>query len=686
MKKLYQNYKILLFLLLTSYAMVACNEFLDKQPYSVNPSSFFQTDADLLAYVLPRYLDFPTHNGYNIGALQSADNGTDNQIQRTMGSRWIPGEWKVPQSEGEWSKKDNWIKLYNINYFLRTVVPKYEQISGTQAEVKHCIGEMYFFRAYFYFSKLKTLGDLPIVYTALPDQKEPLLEASIRQPRNKVARMILTDLDSAYNFMYSTPKGGKNRLTPAAVQLFRSRVALFEGTWEKNFAGTAFVPNGEGWPGQSTHPSYEYNNAEEVQYFLNEAMKSAKEVADNYPLAENPPAYDYTKNDGSNNPTSDYFEMFGTINQGLDADQFKEVLLYRAYNASQQVAHYTGSYLINGGNTGYTHQFMMSFLMRNGLPTYAAGSGFVGDDSVNCMKTDRDSRFQLFVKGQGEILNDGAKNKEPYKAPLFDLQEQQSITGYMIKKGISRDPSQTTTGSWGTTGSIIFRAAEAYLNYIEACYEKSGTLDGDADKYWKAIRKRANVDENYPLTIAQTNMTIESQNDLGAYTAENVIDPTKYNIRRERRCEFIAEGMRMDDLLRWRSLDQLQNNKFMPKGFNLWSNFYMRYTPYSAPSETPEIREATEIETGSVSAKNDPYADNKYLIPFRLNLTANNLYKDGVSWHPAHYLYPIASSHFLDATPTPPNGSSANVENSVIYQNPGWERIANTAPGNVGGF
>ena len=37
-----------------------------------------------------------------------------------------------------------------------------------------------------------------------------------------------------------------------------------------------------------------------------------------------------------------------------------------------------------------------------------------------------------------------------------------------------------------------------------------------------------------------------------------MIDKTLYNIRRERRCEFIAEGMRKDDLLRWRSLDKMK--------------------------------------------------------------------------------------------------------------------------------
>ena len=49
-----------------------------------------------------------------------------------------------------------------------------------------------------------------------------------------------------------------------------------------------------------------------------------------------------------------------------------------------------------------------------------------------------------------------------------------------------------------------------------------------------------------------------------------MIDKTLYNIRRERRCEFIAEGMRKDDLLRWRSLDKMKN--YQTEGFN-WQEY-----------------------------------------------------------------------------------------------------------------
>lgn len=33
------------------------------------------------------------------------------------------------------------------------------------------------------------------------------------------------------------------------------------------------------------------------------------------------------------------------------------------------------------------------------------------------------------------------------------------------------------------TGALIFRGTEALLNYIEACYEKNGSLDNIAQSY-----------------------------------------------------------------------------------------------------------------------------------------------------------------------------------------------------------
>ncbi len=49
------------------------------------------------------------------------------------------------------------------------------------------------------------------------------------------------------------------------------------------------------------------------------------------------------------------------------------------------------------------------------------------------------------------------------------------------------------------------------------------------------------------------------------------MDPTLYSIRRERRTELMAEGLRWMDLIRWRSLDQLMKQPYQLEGFHLWN-------------------------------------------------------------------------------------------------------------------
>ena len=90
-----------------------------------------------------------------------------------------------------------------------------------------------------------------IVTEVLPDETEVLKEESKRQPRNKVARFIIEDLDRAIELMSLTTDNGKNRLTKNVALLFKSRVALFEATWLKYHKGTDRVPGGPGMAGST---------------------------------------------------------------------------------------------------------------------------------------------------------------------------------------------------------------------------------------------------------------------------------------------------------------------------------------------------------------------------------------------------------------------------------------------------
>src|SRR5690606_39698077 len=85
------------------------------------------------------------------------------------------------------------------------------------------------------------------------------------------------------------------------------------------------------------------------------------------------------------------------------------------------------------------------------------------------------------------------------------------------------------------------------------------------------IRERASVNDDYNVIIAAANMSEEAKDDFAAYSAGRLLtDKTLYNIRRERRSEFIAEGMRYADLKRWRALDQLETNPYIIEGFKVF--------------------------------------------------------------------------------------------------------------------
>lgn len=650
------------------FALAACNDFLDEAPLSdVSPEQYLQTEDQLKSYVDNYYADYsdydgnsddkggmlPSHYGSTNGSPYYDDNATDNQYGTN--SRYLKDTWTVGQTDGKW----NFSNIYALNYFLETVVPKYEEgtISGNTTNIKQYIGEAYFLRALEYFYRLRTLGDFPIVKETMPDNSEILIEASKRMPRNEVARFILSDLDQAIAMTTNSP--AKTRITQNAALILKSRVALFEATWEKYHANTALVPNGPGWPGAEK----DYNNGyqfpsgsaeDEINYFLDQAMDAAAQVADAIELTPNNKT---NPNDGSVNP---YYDMFASH----DPSDYSEVVMYREYSLALNVTHHFNHYMYSGGNTGYTSQFEKAFLMENGLPWYASNSTYQGDDYIADTKVDRDWRWQLFMKAPLDVKatsNIDVPETFP-KAPRLYISDSKNATstGYIQGKGHSMDYNDQVLGQ-DQTAFVVYRAAEAYLNYIEASYLRKNSIDEKADKYWKALRRRAGVDENYNTTIAATNMEQEKDNDWGAYSHGQLVDETLYNIRRERRCEFIGEGFRYMDLIRWRAMDQL--NGYQLKGAKIFGPMQSLFVDDSGNSLL-KYDQADEADNNVSSP-----SDGDYLIPSRKTSTSE--YYNGFYFFEAHYLDPIAVQHFLITSP-----DGASVEDSPIYQNPGWPIVA----------
>jgi len=635
-------------------AFTACNDYLDMEPQSeVSPEKYLREESQLAAYTIRYYTDdtfFPTINN-----LYGADMATDNATTKNSENRFLPGEWKTPAAGGEW----DFNKIYPLNYYLGSVVPALEagEITGNQENIKHYIGEGYFLRAYQYFFRLRRVGDFPIITEVLPDRQEELVEASKRSPRNEVARFILGDLDKAIGLLSNNPVGGKSRITKNAALALKARVALFEATWEKYHAGTALVPNGPGWPGaeKDYNKNYAFPTGSlegEIAFFLDQALDASSQVADAITLVEN----NGIIRESLSQPVNSYYDMFASSNPA----SYDEVLMYRPYAPDLNVGSDFNHHIYYGYARGYTHQMEQSFLMANGLPVYASGSGYKGDDYIQDTKKDRDSRWRLFMKAPGEVKTFiNTANIETFSdAPMVysnDVKYSTS-TGYMIGKGFSHDLNNQIIYK-DATAPILFRAAEAYLIYIEAYYEKNRKIDGKAQTYWRAIRARAGVDTDFNKTIAATDMSKEAPNDWGAYSHGQMIDKTLYNIRRERRSEFIGEGLRYDDLLRWRAMDQL--NGFQVEGFKLWGPSKNNYNQADLIYDVDDKKNTVSSPTQSL-----------YIRPYQV--ATNNLYYNGLFFTEAHYLYPIAEKHFLISA-----SDGKTVSTSPIYQNPGWSIQAN---------
>ena len=100
-----------------------------------------------------------------------------------------------------------------------------------------------------------------------------------------------------------------------------------------------------------------------------------------------------------------------------------------------------------------------------------------------------------------------------------------------LRKGGAFDVKHYQDVWAGFVGVVLYRSAEALLNYMEASYEKNGTLDGTAREYWQILRRRAHVSEDIDATIMATDMAKEAENDWGAYSAGRLLtDKTLYNI------------------------------------------------------------------------------------------------------------------------------------------------------------
>ncbi len=512
-----KKFAIIICVIIAGLGSYSCEEeILDRTPLDqISDPDFWTSQTDLELYVNQFYDDIEGWAPSGGGRAPTLDMGTDiayeslNNFSFTYTAQ-LDGTLNIPTSANQniW----NWTNIRDVNYFLANA----DRVTSGGDLVDHYIGEGHYFRAFFYFDLLRRYGDLPIIKQPVNVDDDDILYGA-RSPRTEVFDFILEDLDMAISMMKNGPDlaSHQNRISKEVAQLFKARVALFEGTWEKYHQGTVFAGDTDG------------------SAYIQAAADAAKAVIDggNYSL--------FT----TGNPDYDYFDLFNNTDYAGNP----EVLLFRHYNGlefgdsfSNQLWNWPNSY-------GWTQEVTEFYLCTDGDPI-SVSPLFVGDDSLQILETNRDPRLaqSVMVPGDPRVIN--GSDTTFYEIPnLFD-----APTGIESQKFrlVVVDPSVGVNN--GNVDYINFRFAEALLIYAEARAELGQLTQADLDLTINQLRAR----------VGMPDLTMTPTPDPDAIDYGYPISDILYEIRRERTVELLGEGQRMNDLMRWRAHAYWQGNRF----------------------------------------------------------------------------------------------------------------------------
>ena len=458
-----------------------CSDMLDEYPLdAISPETYYNNADELRSATNQFYGMFP---GAASGYTESADVVCIFNLPAE-----VQGIRTVPTSGGGW----NWEYLRAVNFYLSHSV-RCDDVDARE----HFDGIARFFRAYFYFEKVKRFGEVPWFDRELSSTDPELFRP--RDSRDFIMDKILDDLTYAINNI--SDKKDLYNVTHWTALALKSRICLFEGTFRK------------------------YHGIPGYEKFLNECATASKLFIDNAP---------YAIYQTGAQPYRDLFSSMNAIEE--------EVILARDYDRSQNVMHEANANTLSPtyGRPGMNKKIVNSYLMTNG-DRFTDQPGYETMQYYDEMQN-RDPRLTQTVVGPGYMRI----NSDAVSSPNFGA----STTGYQITKWVTDASGDGYMGS--SNDYILFRAAEVYLNYAEAKAELGTLTQDDLKISIKKIRDRVGM-PNIDMDAANANpdpylCALES-----GY--QNVTGPNKgviLEIRRERTIELCLEGHRYYDIIRWK--------------------------------------------------------------------------------------------------------------------------------------
>ena len=576
-----------------------CSDMLDQYPLdAISPETYYNNADELRSATNQFYGMFP---GAASGYTESADVVcTFNLPAEVQGIR------TVPTSGGGW----NWEYLRAVNFYLSHSV-RCDDVDARE----HFDGIARFFRAYFYFEKVKRFGEVPWFDRELSSTDPELFRP--RDSRDFIMDKILDDLTYAINNI--SDKKDLYNVTHWTALALKSRICLFEGTYRK------------------------YHGIPGYEKFLDECATTSKLFIDNAPYA--------IYKTGAQ-PYRDLFSSMNAIEE--------EVILARVYDRAQNVMHEANANTLSPtyGRPGMNKKIVNSYLMTNG-DRFTDQPGYETMQYYDEMQN-RDPRLTQTVVGPGYMRI----NSTTVSSPNFGA----STTGYQITKWVTVASGDGYLGS--SNDYILFRAAEVYLNYAEAKAELGTLTQDDLKISIKKIRDRVGM-PNIDMDAANANpdpylCALES-----GY--QNVTGPNKgviLEIRRERTIELLLEGFRYYDIIRWKEgkvFEQPYKGMYFP-GLTQGSGDN-RYDVFDMNDGTVGDKEKVDIciYTGKKPSVKNIRKFYKLGDEFVLtdgdkgNIICHDIEKEPRQWREDRdYLYPIPTQERL-------------LSNGTLSQNPNWD-------------
>lgn len=565
-------------LLLSAFGFSACSDYLDKENSTELDLELVFNDKERvegwLGYVysgIPDpYLGYLQRTGWDI---------LSDDITPSERYRQFSGWGVIPFLLGEWTTNSNWDasfwsafpqRIREANIFMQRVHALSEQ-GITPTEVDYMKAECRFLKAYYYALLANTYGGIPFAPDEITPTNFNLGDLMVGQtPYDKVIDWCDKELLAASRILPAkyTEARKYGRATSVMCLAVRARMLLYAASPLVN--GNPDYVNYKNVAGENIFSTtYDANKWKKAAQACKELIQTAE--ANGYKL------YEVTNANGDIDPFMSYQDMmFKRFDEGNT-----EILFprpggndYGYYEALATPLRSSG----NGG-LGVTQSLVDAFFTENGLPITDPASGYQETGFSTADEDRADTKWGTVCNG-GHITRQGTYNMYCHREPRFYISvvfnkayfnsenrlynmfrgdgtetdnngtHDAPQNGYFVKKKVWY-ADNIKQGSKQYRPGILYRLGEAYLNYAEALNESD---PGNADilVYLNRIRERAGV---RPYTTGATD------NDHIHVDLSNQ-DEMRKLIHAERRVELNCEGLRYDDLRRWKEAEQTLTGPF----------------------------------------------------------------------------------------------------------------------------